>query len=66
MPLTKASIKETMKNTKAEINTLDDLAEWCAMPKGDLQNHFDWCIERFADFTDYVDQDQYFSCLYYA
>jgi hypothetical protein len=52
MPLTKASIKRMMKNPEPEIKTLDDLAEWCAMPKGELQNHIAWCFKRFADFTD--------------
>ena len=63
MPLTKAPIKRMMKNPQPEIKTLDDLAEWCAMPKGELQNHIAWCFKRFADFTDYVDHDQYFSRL---
>jgi len=39
MPLTKAPIKRMMKNPRPEIKTLDDLAEWCAMPKGVQQNH---------------------------
>jgi len=38
MPLPKAPIKRIMKNPWAEIKTLDDLAEWCAMAKGELQN----------------------------
>jgi hypothetical protein len=42
---------------------LDYLAEWCAMPKGELQNHIAWCFKRFANFTDYVDHDQYCSRL---
>jgi len=32
------------------------------MPKGELWNHIAWCFNRFADFTDYVNHDQYFSC----
>jgi hypothetical protein len=48
------------KNPQQEIKTIDDLAKWCAMRKGELQNHIGWCIKRFADFTDHVDQDQYF------
>jgi len=63
MPQTNAPIQRMMKNPWPEIKTLDDLAEWCAMPKGELQNHIAWCFKRFADFTDYVDHDQYFSCL---
>jgi len=63
MPLTKVPLKRMMKNLQPEIKTLDDLAEWCAMPEGELQNHIAWCFKRFADFTDYVDHDQYFSCL---
>jgi len=62
MPLTKAPIKRMINNTRPEIKTLDDSVEWCAMPKGELQNHIAWCFKRFADFTDYVDHDQYFSC----
>jgi len=63
MPLTKALIKWMMKNLRPDIKTLDDLAEWCAMPKGELQNHITWCFNKFADITDYVDHNQYFSCL---
>jgi hypothetical protein len=66
MPLTKAPIKRMMKNTRPEIKTLDALAEWCVMPKGELQNHITWCFKRFANITDYVDHDQYFSCLNYV
>jgi len=60
MLLTKAPIKRMMKNPQPEIKTLDDLAEWCAMPTGELQNHIACCFKRFADFTDYVDRDRYF------
>jgi hypothetical protein len=56
-------VKRTTKYPRPEIKTLDDLAEWCAMPKVELQNHIAWCVKRFADFTDYVDHDQYFSRL---
>jgi len=61
MPVTKGPIKRMMKNPRPDIKTLDDLAEWCAMPKGELQNHIAWCFKRFVDFTDYVKHDQYFS-----
>jgi len=63
MPLTKAPIKRMMKNPQPEIKTLEDLAKWCAMPKGELQNHIAWCFKRFADFTYNVDHDQHFSRL---
>jgi hypothetical protein len=63
MPQTKAPIKEMMKNPRPEIKTLDDWAEWFAIPKGTLPNHIPWCFKRFADFTDYVNHDQYFSLL---
>jgi hypothetical protein len=63
MPLTKVTIKRMMKNLRQQIKTLDTLAEWCAMSNRELQNHIDCCFKRFADFTDYVDHDQYFSCL---
>jgi len=52
MPLTKAPIKQMMKNPQSEIKTLNDFAEWCPMPNGELQNHIAWCFKRFADFTD--------------
>jgi len=52
-----------IKTPQPEIKTPDDFAEWCAMPKGELQNHIAWCFKRFADFTDYVDHDQYLSCI---
>jgi len=63
MPLTKVPIKQMMKNPRPEIKTLDDLAEWYAMPKGELQNYIAWCFKRVAYFTDYVDHNQYFSRL---
>jgi len=62
-PLTKAPIKRLMNNPQPEIKTVDDLAEWCAMPEGELQNHIDCCFKRCAHFTDYIDQVQYFSRL---
>jgi len=63
LSVTKAPIKQMMNNREVEIKTLDDLAEWCSMPKGELQIHIAWCSKRIADFTDNVDHDQYFSCL---
>jgi len=63
MPLTNAPIKRLMNNPQPEIKTVDDLAEWCAMPEGELQNHIDCCFKRCAHFTDYIDQVQYFSRL---
>jgi len=58
--LTTVPIKLIMNNPQPEIKTLDDMAEWCAMPKGELQNQISWCLKRFADFRDYVYHDQYF------
>jgi len=29
------------------------------MPNGDLENHIAWGLKRLADFTDYVDHNQY-------
>jgi len=52
-----------LKNPRPEIETLDDQAEWCAMPKEELQNNIAWCLKRFANFTDYVDHNQYSSHL---
>jgi len=63
MPQTKAPIKRMTKNPPPEINILDALAKWCAMPKGELQNHIAWCFKIFADLIDYIDHDQYFSHL---
>jgi hypothetical protein len=31
------------------------------MLKGELQNLIAWCFNRYANFTYYVDHDQYFS-----
>jgi hypothetical protein len=39
MPLTKAPVKRMMKNLQPAIKTFDDLAEWCAIPIGELQNY---------------------------
>ena len=40
IPPTNVPIQWLMKILRPEIKTLDDLAGWCAMPKGELQNHF--------------------------
>jgi hypothetical protein len=63
MPLIKAPIMLMMQNPRPEMKTLDDMAKWCPIPKGELQNHIAWFVKRFADFTEYVDHDQYFSRL---
>jgi len=63
MPLTTAPLKWMMENPRPEIKTLDYLAGWCAMPKGELQNHIAWCFKRFADFTHSINHVQYFSHL---
>jgi hypothetical protein len=60
---TKAPIKRMMNTPQPEIKTIDDLAERCAMLKGELHNHIAWCFKRYADFTDYIDHDQYLSRL---
>lgn len=52
-----------MKYPPPEIKTLDNLVEWCAMPKAELPNHIPWCFKRFAVFTDYIDRDQDFTLL---
>ena len=57
MTLTKPCIKRMTKNLQPEIKTLDDLAEWCAMRKGEVQNHNASCFKRFANYTDYVDHN---------
>jgi hypothetical protein len=63
MLLTKACINRMMNNPQPEITTLDDLAEWCAMPNRELQNRIAWCFKRFADFTANINHDQYFGHL---
>jgi len=63
MPLTNLSPKPMMDKVWLESKTLDDLAEWCAMAIGGLQNYIGWRFKRFADFTDYLDHDWYFSHL---
>jgi len=66
MPLTKAPIKRMMNNLQPEIKTLDDLAEWCAMPEEELPNHIARSCRRFADCKDYFDHNQCFSHLNHA
>jgi len=66
MHLTKATITRMIEIPQPAIKTPDDLAEWCAMPKGEVQYHFAYCFKRFADVTDYVNHDQYFSRLHDA
>jgi len=63
MPLTKASIKQLMKNLQPKIKTLDKMAVWCALRNGELQNHIAWCLKIFTNFTDYVNHHHYFSHL---
>ena len=63
MPLTKVAIRRMMKNLQPILKTLDDLAKWCAIRKAELQNHIAWCLKRYADFTDYIDHNRYFSHL---
>jgi hypothetical protein len=45
MPLTNAPTKRMMKNKQPEMMTVDDLAEQCAIPEGELQNHISWCFK---------------------
>jgi len=66
MPLTKVPIERMMQNPQPEIKTVDSLAKWCAIPQGELQNYIPWYFKRFADFADYINHDQYFSCLNHA
>jgi len=54
---TKVPIKQIMILLRPGIKTLDDLAEWRAMPKGGLQNHITCCFKRFANCTESVHQD---------
>jgi len=44
-----------MKNPQPEIETLDELAKWWAMPKGVLQTHIAWCYNGFANVADHID-----------
>jgi len=52
-----------MKNPQPDIKTLDDSAERCAMPKEELQHHIAWRFKKFADFTQYINHNQYFTHL---
>ena len=52
-----------MINLRPEIKTHDDLSKWCALSKGELQNHIAWCFKRFAHFKDCINHKQYFSHL---
>lgn len=54
VPLINAPIEQMMNNLQPEIETLTDLAKWCVIEQGELQNHIDWSFNGFADFTDYV------------
>jgi hypothetical protein len=51
-PITKPHIQQRMLNLQPPIKTLDNLAEWCAMPTGELQKHIAWQFKRFADIPD--------------
>jgi len=63
MALNKVRGKLMRKNPRPDIMDLDDLAKWCAMPKGVQLNHIACCFKIFADFTDSIDHNQYFSRL---
>jgi hypothetical protein len=43
--------------------TVDDLPKGYAMPPGKLHNHIVWCVLGFANYTDDMDDDYYFSHL---
>ena len=63
MPLAKVPMQRMINNLRPQIKTVDDFAQWCAMPKRELHNDIAWSYKRFADFTDHVDHDQYLSRL---
>jgi len=63
MPLTKAPIKWMIDDLRPEVKTLDEFAEWWAMPNRELLHHIAWCFKRFANITDYVNHEQYCSDL---
>jgi hypothetical protein len=66
MPLITVRWTRLMKYPQTEIKTHDDLAESCAMPKGQVQNHIGWCFKGFTHFKDYVNHHQHFRDLSYA
>jgi len=66
VPLTKALIQWMVRNQQLESKTLDDFAQWYATPDAELQNHILGYFKWFADFTDYVKHNQYFSGLNHA
>jgi len=61
IPQMKVPIQSMIQYLSPDIKTLDDLAQWCAMQKGELQNHSASSFLQFANFTVYVNQYQYFS-----
>jgi hypothetical protein len=62
LPQMTVLIKLMIYYLSPEIKTLDNLAQQCAMPKAELQNHIALSFLQFANFTDYVNHDQHFSC----
>jgi len=60
---TEAPVKGMMKTLQPGNKTVDDLAEWCTMTKGELQNDIILCFKTFDNIPDNVDHNWYFSLL---
>jgi hypothetical protein len=60
IPLARAPIKRITRNPRPEVMTLEDVPKWFSMPNGELKNHIARGFKIYADYTDYVNYDEYF------
>ena len=52
-----------LRGQKTDIKTLSQLAQWCNLPPGMLQNQITWCLKQFDILPAYAESDEPFSRL---
>ena len=52
-----------LRGQKTDIKTLSQLAQWCNLPTGTLQNQIAWCLKQFDILPAYAESDEAFSRL---
>ena len=52
-----------LRGQKMDIKTLSQLAQWCNLPTGTLQNQIPWCLKQFDILPAYAESDEAFSRL---
>ena len=49
-----------LRGKRTDIKTIQELAQWCGLPVGTLQNHVAWCLKLFNIFPAYTESDEAF------